>query len=137
MVNQDFAYRPRPLRDQEAEQVYREMAERFGRNRNITAAPARIASDLRSSVPTPRFYPAVTELISGDDGSIWLRRETPSQGQEEWQVFSAEGEILGRVRLPEGLRLHGADARRVWGVMRDELDVSFVEVYALDRERAP
>lgn len=136
LVNQDFVYRPRPLRDQEAERVYREMAERFGRNRNISAAVARIESDLRSSVPAPRFYPAVTELISGDDGTIWLRREAPSQGQEEWQVFSADGEMLGRVRLPEGLRLHGADARRVWGVMRDELDVSFVEVYALELDRA-
>ena len=41
------------------------------------------------------------------------------------------GEPLGGLRLPAALQVHGADGRQVWGVTRNELDVTFVEVYAL------
>lgn len=134
LLNREFVYPPRPLRKAEVDSTYRQIAERLARNPRLGSTAAQVEGDVRASIPAPRYYPPVTELIAGDDGTIWLRREAPAQGHEEWQVFSEQGEVLGRIRLPEELQVHGADLERVWGVTRNELDVSFVEVYGIERD---
>lgn len=132
LVDRAFTYRPRPLGEADRDRTYRETAERIARNARVSSA-RQAESDLRASLRAPRYYPAVTDLVAGSDGTIWLRRERPVAGREEWQVFSDYGEMRGRVHLPEELRVHGADRQRVWGVTVNELDVPFVEVYRVSR----
>lgn len=133
LVDREFVYRPRPIEKAELDRVYHDLAERLAGNPRVTSTMMQVEDDVRASLPAPPYYPPVTKLIAGDDGTIWLRRQTTVANQQEWQVFSEEGEMLGRVHLPQELEVHGAERGRVWGVSRNELDVSFVEVYGVNR----
>lgn len=51
----------------------------------------------------------------------------------EWHVFHPDGNLLGTVRTPAGLRVLEIGADYVLGVARDGLDVEQVLVYGLSR----
>ena len=105
----------RHLRERETD-----MMERSGSvNRDIIAA-------LRGALVDRPFYPPVTRLGAGVDGSIWVRREEVSADSVFWEVFRRDGELVGKLRTSASLSLHLASLEEVWGVERNELDVPFV-----------
>jgi hypothetical protein len=72
------------------------------------------------------FYPPVTRVVAGDDGSIWLRREEVSFDSVTWDVLTNVGAWEGRLRAPADLQIHAASRDTVWGVVTGDLDVPFV-----------
>lgn len=72
----------------------------------------------------------------GDDsGRIWLPSYTPfgpREGDPPYIVVSAEGEWLGTVEGPEGLRILDVAAGRVLAVVADDVGVETVVVYRLE-----
>lgn len=134
LLDREYRYNPRSVDAAASESVYRRAAADLGQ---ASTPVEEVARRIRDAAPAPAFHPTVTELIAGDDGAIWLRREAGGGAEQEWQRFSESGEMQGTVRLPASLRVHGADGRRLWGVTRDELDVNFVEVYRLQPREAP
>lgn len=81
------------------------------------------------ALPDFSFYPPVTELMVGDQGGIWLRREAAAADSVEWQLYSREGERLGSTTLSVGARAVGGGIDGLWVAYLDEYDVPEVVYY--------
>ncbi len=52
--------------------------------------------------PVAERYPAVTQIVMGQDGRIWVRGYAPPEAtMREWIAFSAEGRAVCRAQFPE------------------------------------
>lgn len=82
---------------------------------------------------TDKPLPLFTGLMADDEGRVWLREYYPSleTTTRSYIVPSPDGLWLGRVTVPEGLRLFDVNRRRVLGVMKGDMDVESVVVYEL------
>jgi len=68
---------------------------------------------LRAATLRPRFLPPVTRLVVATDGRVWLRREDLAEDDVTWQVFSADGQVRGTVRLPTEEEVFAVSSRSV------------------------
>lgn len=127
LVDAQVPYAPVPVADTLRDRLFGEAAERIAARGSITASA--VEEMLHDDVPVPAFHPPVTTLVAGRDGTIWVERERVHPDSADWQVFSAEGEPLARVRLPRELVVNVAERDRIWGVVKDSMDVSYVQVY--------
>lgn len=82
---------------------------------------------------TDKPLPLFTGLMADDEGRVWLREYYPSleTTTRSYIVFSLDGLWLGRVTVPEGLRVFDVNRGRVVGVMKGDMDVESVVVYEL------
>lgn len=80
----------------------------------------------------PKTYPAYRGLIVDELDNLWIE-EYPVPGMDirEWLVYSREGVKIARIRLPQGFRLLEAGRDYVLGIWRDDVDVDYVQMYAL------
>ncbi len=86
--------------------------------------------ELEPDVPLPLF----TTPRGDDEGRIWLGDFVVAYARaitSSYRILSAEGQWLGRVDLPEGLRVLDIAGERVLGVMKDEMEVESAVVYEL------
>jgi hypothetical protein len=103
--------------------------------------------------PIPSTKPFFGGITIDDDGRIWVRtpqpaHEVPIPGDElegapddaprtRWaepsvyDVFTAEGDYLGVVPIPDRFEPYVMRGDQVWGVLRDEFDVPFVVRYRI------
>ena len=68
------------------------------------------------------------------EGRVWLPTYRPGGARADipdYTVISADGQWLGRVEAPPGLRILDVAGGLVLGVLRDEMDVQSVVVYEL------
>ena len=77
----------------------------------------------------PRFYP----FYSGSTavgGALWVRHhgDLERDGLREWSVYSHDGDLVGRVRSAEALRILAVDGEVTVVVRTDEMDVETVEL---------
>jgi hypothetical protein len=89
------------------------------------------ANLVRDAVYVPRFYPPVSALVAGRDGTIWLARTPGTETGMEWLVLDRDGEALGTVEVPRALTLMMAERSTIWGTERDEFDVDYIVRYAV------
>ena len=79
------------------------------------------------SVGYPAHWPYFDELHLDRRGFLWVGRPAVEPGApRDWDVFSPEGEYLGTLELPGDLDVMAITDRRVWGRVRDDLDVEYV-----------
>jgi len=80
----------------------------------------------------PPTRPAYGTLMVDAPGNLWAgeyaRYPAPPR---TWTVFSATGELMGEVTVPERFKVLQIGADWIIGVGRDELDVEYVMLYAL------
>ena len=82
----------------------------------------------------PEMRPAFAGLQVDAAGRLWVAEWTGELGPADgWHVFSLEGELLGRVAVPQGLLVREIGDDYLLGVERNELDVPFLHRYALTR----
>lgn len=84
----------------------------------------------------PETRAAYSALEVDPTGAVWLmtgRHFPPGGPSPEWTVFSHQGVLLGTVVLPERFEPLDFGLDHVLGVWRDEMDVEFVRVYAIQR----
>lgn len=82
----------------------------------------------------PRTWPAFDDLHWDELGHLWARRGAPDTAPtRDWDIFDAEGTLLGSVAIPSGLTIHAISAGHVWGTIRDEFDVHYVKGYRILR----
>lgn len=80
----------------------------------------------------PKTYPAYRGLIVDEADNLWIEEyPVPGMGVRDWHIYSKEGVKIAKVTLPKGFRLLEAGLDYVLGVWRDEVDVDYVQVYAL------
>jgi hypothetical protein len=83
-------------------------------------------------IDVPERLPAFERLLVDDGGHLWVQRTAwPGAVQPEWDVFDADGVMLGTVHMPAGFRATHVGAGFVLGVWKDEDDVEYVRMYGL------
>ena len=94
------------------------------------------------SAPVAEHLPAFESVKPDAAGHLWVAEfefSTASQNTFEeqpprlWTVFDPEGRVLGFVETPEGLRIHEIGEDYILGVTWDELNVEYVQLWALER----
>jgi hypothetical protein len=84
--------------------------------------------------PVPEVRPAYGQFVPDSEGYVWVEPYRPAKGAPvPWLVVDLEGEILGDVLLPAGFHPTEIGFDYVLGIVRDEFDVPYVRMYALDR----
>ena len=86
------------------------------------------ARALREFYEQRRYFPPVTTVRVGSDGTTWLAGPD-EDGVREWLVLDASGASIGRVRLPTTSRVSAANRTEAWVVERDALDIPYVVRY--------
>jgi len=84
----------------------------------------------------PEARAAYSDLRVDREGAVWLRTGRhfpPLAPSNEWTVISEEGVFLGTVTFPERFEVFELGTDYVLGLWKDELDVEFIRLYALDR----
>jgi len=108
----------------------------------------------RQMVRTSDTYPAFAGIISGPNGTIWVQHVMPISemsdahreslgslfgkwapmipsilrkfhGAPEWDVFDADGRLLGVVTMPPRFVPQVIRGNKVYGITQDELDVDY------------
>lgn len=72
------------------------------------------------------FFPPVTSVVTGVDGSIWIRREATFADSVKWEVLSRSGSWLGHLTTSARLAIRTATRDTIWGVITDDFDVPYV-----------
>ncbi|WP_423927554.1 hypothetical protein [Candidatus Palauibacter sp.] len=88
------------------------------------------ARALREFYEQRRYFPPVTTVRVGSDGTTWLAGPD-EDGVREWLVLDASGASIGRVRLPTTSRVSAANRTEAWVVERDALDIPYVVRYEI------
>ena len=86
------------------------------------------ARALREFYEQRRYFPPVTAVRMGSDGTTWLAGPD-EDGVREWLVLDGSGSSIGRFRLPTTWRVSHANRTEVWVVERDALDIPYVVRY--------
>ena len=93
------------------------------------------AGELRrwySDTPAAESFPIYDEFQIDRQMRLWVREyERTDTADWTWLVFTPEGQLLQRVRLPSRLRVLDIDQSHLLGVRTDELDVEYVQLWRL------
>jgi hypothetical protein len=101
-----------------------------------------VADGLRAmrDEPTADSIPVFSDLLTDDEGRVWVKAYDPSTDSHrrlrrrtggEWTVLTTAGSTVARVHVPDGFRPMDIRSGRVAGVTWDELDVQRVRVYRI------
>jgi len=93
------------------------------------AKPTGIPQEIRDSLYVPSHWPAVTEMIIGIDGSVWLRQPQPPAASAKFWRITPDGKEAAPVILPSSVRPFRVSLSRVWGVGENALGEPVVEVH--------
>lgn len=124
-----YRYTPSRITEEYMEKFFearREGAQRFGLS---TDEMKRIVNRY-----VPEFFTPISDVRTGVDGSIWLKRQTEDTDKVWWWVLDARGDLAARLHLPTGLRIRYVDAETVWGIELDSLGVNYLVKYGIVRE---
>jgi hypothetical protein len=105
VTQQTLSFPPRAVPDDYAETLA------AGISTNPTER-AQVRAKVRSGFYVPEFYPVLSKIMLGRDGSIWVQ---PLYERDVWTVF-VNGNATMRVRIPEG-----PNGTTVWAVSRDKV----------------
>jgi hypothetical protein len=91
--------------------------------------------DLYLNEVRPERTPAYARFLVDGEDHLWVQ-DFAYQGEARgWSVFDPDGAWLGVVELPESFQMTHVLSDRVAGIWRDELDIEYARVYALERGR--
>lgn len=85
---------------------------------------------LEDSIARPAIWPPVDQLLSGLDGTIWLKQF----GTDRFWVLSPSGVYETTVVVPKGFKVTAATRSQVWGWRLDVDDMPVVERYDVVRQ---
>lgn len=88
-----------------------------------------------SKMPLPAAMPAVSALLVGSEGDLWVRQYRSGFEYSAWcwWIFSPTGRLLGSMCLPDGFTPHQIGSDFVLGVSVDDLGTERVLLYGLVR----
>jgi hypothetical protein len=87
-------------------------------------------SGLREKLRLPAYYPPLTFLRVGRDGSAWLGLRAVA-GRRSWQIVDPAGEMAGSIVLPSSAFIQEASMTRIWVTEFDSTDVPSVVRYRI------
>jgi hypothetical protein len=88
--------------------------------------------DVLDATPIRETMPAYRGIMLDQIGNLWVEEyRRPGDTTPRWTVFSAEGEMLATMSLPERFVIRDAGDDYVLGTWRDELEIEHVRLYEL------
>lgn len=131
----DYPYTPVHPPDAVVDVAVEQIVERLSRGRGgrTPPRPAEIERALRSGGHVPDGLPPVTAVASGDDGTLWLRREETAVETVRWEVLDRNGVLQATLSLPARMTVQAFAGDVLVGVELDELDVPYVVRYGVMR----
>jgi hypothetical protein len=76
--------------------------------------------------------PAYRGIMLDRGGNLWVEEyRRPGDRVPRWTVFSAEGEFLGTLAVPERFAVHDIGDDYVLGRWADDMDIEHVRMYEL------
>jgi hypothetical protein len=117
LATRSFTYRAREIPPQLVDSLANAFASDFMRTREgrgATGAQMRVRA--RESLYVPPAMPAVSAILLGHDGSVWLRRESDGAHVVDWWVLSPDLAPRAVVGLPAAFNALAADSTNVWGL---------------------
>ncbi len=81
----------------------------------------------------PATMPSYAEILVDRSGNLWVARYDYLPGPRTWDVFNAEGQLLGAVRVPDGFRLRMISDGEIIGISRDELEVQRIQAFRISK----
>lgn len=97
---------------------------------------ARRVREWMEEVPMHAFYPVVTGMLVDTEVNLWLGE--PRAAEEvarRYTVIDEEGQLLGQVTLPAGLRPLEVGSDYVLGRVVDDLGVEYIQMHRLEKAR--
>ena len=89
-----------------------------------------------NETPVPTTMPAHGELLVDYAGRLWTRRYVPPwDDSNSWMVFDTDGMWLCDVDLPRRLQVLEVGEGYILGLIQDELEVEYVQLYRLSGGR--
>lgn len=111
------SYRPENGTKQMFENVVNGQALRLVSGRRAALANESLARRVvRQALEEPMFLPTANEVIVGEDGSMWIRREDARSGPVRWSIFDENGVLRFHTRLPRAMEVHTVTMKSLWGV---------------------
>ena len=118
-----------------------------------SGAPPQAIDQMVGAMGFADNWPAFARLRGGPHGTLWVQRLRDlsdmsdderdnwnpqlDQGGPIWDVFESDGRYGGGVELPARFTPFALEEDRIYGVFRDDFDVQYVRVYALDTGPEP
>jgi hypothetical protein len=103
--------------------------------------PAAALQMIIQGVSFADYYPAFATTMAGPEGSLWVQRVLSAEraadgddfsledlGAPEWDIFDRDGRLMGVVTLPSRFQPSRFHENRLYGVLKDELDVGYAVV---------
>ncbi len=118
-----FEYRPIAVSDTYIDRV----VESFAVGPQARLGAGRIERALRSALPP--FHPPVTQVRLGEDGAIWLRRESDRETEAQYWILESDGVVRGTVNIPSTVRIKWSGTDEFVGMELDDLDVPWLIRY--------
>ena len=117
-----------PITDQEANEIKAD-------NLSRTSGPLRTElARVYEEMPMPERRPGIREIKTGQDGTIWVSSwPQEPRPQVPFRVFNGDGDLIGRLNVPEQLNVTAIRAERLIGIWTDSLDVESIRVYRIGR----
>ncbi len=85
-----------------------------------TLPPAEARAAVKEQLYVPAALTPITQVIAGNDASVWLRRELVNSDSVDWNVLGSDGNLIGTVSHMRDSRILAADREGVWAIMRAE-----------------
>lgn len=86
----------------------------------------------------PAEMPAYGDVRTDAAGRLWIQDySAPGDPPPSWTVFERDGEPLGRIALPTGVRVEEIGTDYLIGTGADDLGRVYVALWALERNDAP
>jgi hypothetical protein len=99
---------------------------------DMPAEMQEMLEEVVNAMPTPETMPAYSSALLDDVGNLWVEEyRQPDDEVRRWTVFDTGGVLLGTLLMPTGCRMLSAGHDFLLGTWRDELDVEYVQMYAL------
>lgn len=92
-----------------------------------------LQEQVMKSLVFPEHKPFFTSLGVDPTGNVWVQRSAEDGADRPWDVFDADGHLLGTVTTPAGMQVTQFGTDFVVGIWSDELDVAHVRVHRIEK----
>lgn len=90
--------------------------------------------EMMSKAEWPAYKAAYGSVLAARDGSLWVGEVEASDTEpRRWTVLDPDGRLLGNVVTPARFRPMDIGADHVAGLWQDDVDVTYLRVYRLQR----
>ena len=121
----EIPYEPVPVTQADRTRIARAMTSLPEGDQSFEAR----AQAIESGIVWPEFFPAFSQVVAGQDGTVWVKRHLERNETVRWDIFDSQLIQLGYVYLPEGMDVRLVSRGWAYGIVLGEYDVPAIHRY--------